>query len=82
MQRGVEATIKGFNTIDYNFLRATRSDDFLYQFLPLSLGQPARNNDEYKLFFDAVFPMYKKFIVRIIIPGQRSFHAVKLMYLR
>ena len=63
MKRTAQATIDGFTALDYNALRATRTDDFIYQFLPLSLGAPPRNNDEYKLFYDAVFPIYSKFDV-------------------
>ena len=57
MERTVEATIAGFEVIDYPSLAATRTDDFVYQFLPLSLGAPPRNMDEYREFFLNVFSM-------------------------
>ncbi len=65
MERLLQATIDGFSApLDYDALRATRSDDFIYQFLPPSLGAPPRNNDEYKEFFYAQLkPLFQKFEV-------------------
>jgi hypothetical protein len=65
MKRTVQATVDGFNDdLNYDALRATRSDDFIYQFLPLSLGAPARDNEQYKEFFFAQLkPLFKKFDV-------------------
>lgn len=66
MDRLVQATVNGFNTWDYDGLRATRSDDFIYQFLPSTLNAPPRNNDDYAEFWKTqLTPLFSKFIVRI-----------------
>lgn len=65
MRNATQATIDGFNTWDYAALRSTRSDDFIYHFLPLSLGTPPRNNEEYGEFFKNVLtPAFQGFKVR------------------
>ncbi len=64
MAHQVQAVLDGFNKWDYDALRATRSDDFIYQFLPLSLGAPPRNNDVYAAFFaDVLTPLFDEFVV-------------------
>lgn len=64
MDRLIQATIDGFNALDYEPLRAVRSDDFIYQFLPKSLNAPARNNDEYAEFWATnLRPVFKTFKV-------------------
>jgi hypothetical protein len=65
MESTLQAMIDGFNApLDYDALRATRSDDFIYQFLPESLGAPPRNNDEYKEFFmNQLKPLFTVFKV-------------------
>ena len=64
MKRLVQATVDGFNTWDYNALRATRSDDFIYQFLPTTLKAPPRNNEDYGEFFKTqLTPLFTKFVV-------------------
>ena len=67
MKRTTQKTIDGFNKMDYEVLAATRSDDFIYQFLPLSLGVPPRNNEQYREFFQSTFLLaFQKFDVRLI----------------
>lgn len=64
MDRLVQATIDGFNSLDYDALRVTRSGDFVYQFLPTTLNAPARNNDEYHEFWTTQLrPLFKNFNV-------------------
>lgn len=64
MKQTIETMIEGFNTFDYDKMRGTRTDDFLYKFLPETLEQPARDNESYKEFYDNLFkPTFKKFTV-------------------
>lgn len=63
--RLVHAFITGMNTWDYEALRATRSDDFIYQFLPTTLKAEPRDNKAYEEFFKTqLTPLFTKFVVR------------------
>ena len=54
MKRNTQLTLDGFNKWDYSLFDQTRSEDFIYQFLPLTLGTPARTKEEYREFFHSV----------------------------
>ena len=64
MKRATQSTIDGFNKWDYEAIEATRSEDFIYQFLPLSLGSPPRNNEQYReVFASQLTPAFQDFKV-------------------
>ncbi|KAK5163251.1 uncharacterized protein LTR77_010837 [Saxophila tyrrhenica] len=66
MESTVQAMVSGLNApLDHDALRATRTDDLIYQFLPESLGAPARNNEEWKEVFTQLKALFSSFEVTL-----------------
>lgn len=65
MKRTTQATIDAYNKWDLEAILAPRSDSCVYQFRPLSLKQPARNNSEYREYYATqIIPLLQDFKVR------------------
>jgi hypothetical protein len=68
IKRTTQATIDAYNKWDLDAILASRSDDCIYQFRPLSLKQPARNNHEYREYYASqIIPLFQEFKVCLLL---------------
>lgn len=65
IKQTIATTFKGYQTLDWNVIASTRTDDFVYQFLPQALGAPSQDKEAYKAtFFNVLKPGFTKFDVK------------------
>ena len=75
IKRTTQATLDGLNAWDHDALVAVRSDDFVFQGLPLSLHLPSMNNEEYReMWFNMMTPAFQNF--KVISPSHNLYYII------
>lgn len=65
LRQTASAVIAGYNAWTMDAIMAPRSASCIQQILPLSLGRPPMNNEEYTTYFGAFIPAFRNFKVTI-----------------
>lgn len=60
------AQTHAYNATDFEAVFALRNADCLHQILPLSLRQPALNSEDYRAYYNQIFPQFLHFKVHIL----------------
>jgi hypothetical protein len=67
IKRSTQATIDAYHRWDLDAILAPRADNCIYQFRPLSLKQPPRNNAEYREYYASqIIPLFQDFKVTLL----------------
>jgi ketosteroid isomerase-like protein len=57
--------IDAYNAWDIEAIMDYRTPECLQQVLPSSMGKPAKNNTEYRTYFESIMPLFSNFTVKV-----------------
>jgi ketosteroid isomerase-like protein len=64
-QSTAQTFINAYNTWDIEAIMKYRTPDCQQQVLPFSMGKPAKNNTEYRSYFESIMPLFSNFTVKV-----------------
>jgi ketosteroid isomerase-like protein len=64
-QMTAQTFVNAYNAWNIEAIMEYRTPDCQQQVLPFSMGKPAKNNTEYRSYFESIMPLFSNFTVKV-----------------